>query len=136
MEVECSAFGIRDAQSGRVLAGAFVLRDLTERMRVQEHLRQAQRMEAIGRLAGGVAHDFNNLLTVILGYCDAARARPAGERHPRSDDVEADRAPRRTARPTLTRQLLAVQPPAGARSRGSLDLNAVRRRTWSRCCGA
>ena len=105
VEVECSAFGIRDAQSGRVLAGAFVLRDLTERMRVQEHLRQAQRMEAIGRVAGGVAHEVNNMMTVILGFCTFL-ARGMEENDTRQEDVgqiahAADRAA------DVSRQLLA-----------------------------
>ena len=55
-----------------------MLADATERKRVDEHLREAEKMEVIGRLAGGIAHDFNNLLTGILLYCDLLSAGLAG----------------------------------------------------------
>jgi two-component system cell cycle sensor histidine kinase/response regulator CckA len=71
---------------------------------LEEQLRQAQKLEAVGRLAGGIAHDFNNMLLVINGYSDLVAARVADE-DIRADVREIRRAGERAA--TLTRQLLA-----------------------------
>ena len=95
-----------------------VMVDITDRQRLEEQFRQAQKMEAVGRLAGGVAHDFNNLLTAIIGYCELlhrdhagmpirCRGRPAG-----------DPQGRRSSAAALTRQLLAFSRQQVARAAG------------------
>jgi PAS domain S-box-containing protein len=83
-----------------------VARDITERRRLEDENRQAQKMEAIGRLAGGVAHDFNNLLTIILGYTDLVREQVAGSSEVAADLNEICRAAERAR--GVTRQLLAL----------------------------
>lgn len=86
-------YAIRDWQAERAL------RDR------EDQLRQAQKMEAIGRLAGGVAHDFNNLLTAIIGYTDVVVERESTDEATRRDIKEIRKAADRAA--SLTRQLLA-----------------------------
>ena len=88
------------------------IRDLTDRRAAEEalrqsevQLRQAQKMEAVGRLAGGSAHDFNNVLTAIFGYADLLLDGLDGEDPRRADVEEIKRAANRAA--ALTRQLLA-----------------------------
>ena len=82
-----------------------VKRDLTEQKRLEQQFLQAQKMEVIGRLAGGVAHDFNNLLTIINGTCELALMELPNAHPMRSEFEEIQGAGDRAAR--LTRQLLA-----------------------------
>jgi PAS domain S-box-containing protein len=97
---------IGDFDEGGALVGirGYII-DITERKRLEEALRQSQKMEAIGRLAGGIAHDFNNLLTAIRGYTELVRLQLPEDDRRRADldDVllAADRATE------LTHQLLA-----------------------------
>lgn len=99
--------------TGRVLLGdqgepvraVGISQDMTERRTMEEQFQQAQKMEAVGRLAGGVAHDFNNLLTAMLGYSELLLA-DVGQGDPRRADIlEIQKAGTRAA--GLTRQLLA-----------------------------
>ena len=96
-------FLVRDKKgAARYLIGIAV--DISERKSLETQLRQAQRMETIGRLAGGVAHDFNNLLMVIKGYCDLLIERGGnGDGMPQLERISkaADQAA------SLTQQLLA-----------------------------
>jgi nitrogen-specific signal transduction histidine kinase/ActR/RegA family two-component response regulator len=92
----------------------------------QDALRQMQKMEAIGRLAGGVAHDFNNLLTVITGYSDMLRVLLSGQAEAREMVEEISKATERAT--SLTRQLLAFSRKQILKPR-VLDLNGVVRDT-------
>ncbi len=102
--LESSAIPILDAE-GRVTGFRGVDRDVTDHRELEERLRQSQKMEAVGQLAGGVAHDFNNILQAILGYSDmlGQELAPGSPAHSRLAEIR--KAGRRAA--DLTRQLLA-----------------------------
>lgn len=96
---------IRLGPSGQPLRGLGISMDVTTRRTLELQYQQAQKMEAVGHLAGGVAHDFNNLLTAILGYCELLLSDTAKDDRRRGDIVEIANAGYRAA--GLTRQLLA-----------------------------
>ena len=99
-----SARPIVDA-GGRRLGAVAALHEVTEQRSLEAQFRQAQKMEAVGRLAGGVAHDFNNLLSVILGYTEITLAAGDLPRRVQENLEEVHEAGQRAAE--LTRQLLA-----------------------------
>ena len=110
----------RDADRPPLMQG--VLHDITDQKRLEDQLRQAQKMEAVGRLAGGVAHDFNNLLMVIQGHTSLLSERlPDGSAERRSVDQIQKSSERAAA---LTRQLLAFSRMQVMQPR-VLDLNGV-----------
>jgi len=109
----------RDGKAAGILC---ITTDITERKRLEEHLRQAQKMEATGLLAGGIAHDFNNLLSVVLGATELAQ-KAARSGSPLDDHLESIReAAARAAE--LTRKLLAFSRKQVLRVR-PLDLGAA-----------
>jgi len=103
-EVEWHDTTLKNAR-GEVIGILAIGQDITDRRRLEDQLRQAQKMEAIGRLAGGMAHDFNNQLTVIKGYCDLLLEGTAEDDPARESLGEIRRASVRAER--LTGQLLA-----------------------------
>ena len=119
IDVEVTAHGLLfDERPARLV----LAHDITERRRLEDQLRQAQKMEAVGRLAGGVAHDFNNLLTAIIGYADLLSVESSQDSAQRSELEEnpkaAERAASLTGRlPAFSRQQI-LQPKV-------LDLNQV-----------
>ncbi len=94
---------IRDVQ-GRPLRMVGTVQDVTDRRLLEDQLRQSQKMEAIGRLAGGIAHDLNNALTAIAGYAELALGEVEPDHPARADVEEIRKAAERAG--SVTRQLL------------------------------
>ena len=100
----------RNTMSGMVVDGHWVrtwgiTRDVTERLHLEEQLRNVQQLEAVGRLAGGVAHDFNNILSIIMGHDELLMAAVGDDESARNGLEQIRRAADRAA--SLTHQLLA-----------------------------
>lgn len=95
---------LRDA-ADQIVGVIEILRDVTERKHLEEQFRQAQKMEAVGRLAGGIAHDFNNMLGVIIGYSQLLQEKFGPEDPAGKQLAEVKKAADHAA--SLTRQLLA-----------------------------
>jgi PAS domain S-box-containing protein len=109
-------------EAGRIVGTITIDQDITDRRQLEEQFRQSQKLEAVGRLAGGVAHDFNNLLTVILGYVDMiiteAESMPSVQESAKEVQYAANRAT------SLTAQLLAFSRRQVSQPK-VLDLNDV-----------
>ncbi|MDZ7721449.1 MAG: PAS domain S-box protein [candidate division KSB1 bacterium] len=117
VEVSISYINYRDG-----IATQGIIRDISERKRLQEKLNQSQKMESIGQLAAGVAHDFNNLLTVINGYSDFLLDDEKLSKPQKDMILEISQAGQRAA--DLTNQLLAFSRKQIAKPR-IVDLNAL-----------
>ncbi|HET7498904.1 MAG TPA: ATP-binding protein [Candidatus Eisenbacteria bacterium] len=115
-----SRFVPRREADGRVHVDA-IETDVTERVGLEEQLRHAQKLEAVGQLAGGIAHDFNNILTVVIGYADLLLTRMRHDDQNRRAVEEIHKGGDRAA--SLTRQLLAFSRRSPAQPR-LLDLGA------------
>jgi PAS domain S-box-containing protein len=130
VEVVIHATGMRDA-SGELIGLLTVQEDVTERRHLEAALLQAQKMETVGRLAGGVAHDFNNILTAVIGFADLAGAETQ-EPETRSALATIKESAERAA--GLTRQLLAfsrrqiLQPSAIDVNEAVLGMETILRR--------
>jgi PAS domain S-box-containing protein len=130
----------RNTMAGMVVDGHWVrtwgiTRDVTERLHLEEQLRNVQQLEAIGRLAGGVAHDFNNILSIIMGHDELLMAAVGADEGARTGLEQIRRAADRAA--SLTHQLLAFSRKQVLQPR-VLDLNeavAVVQKMLSRVIG-
>ena len=120
--IETSANPIIDPETRAVLGYLAVQRDVTDRKHLERDLLQAQKMEALGQLAGGVAHDFNNLLTAILGYSELLKDELGDQAAALQDLAEVVSAAQRASR--LARQLLAFSRKKDLQ-REPLDLSGI-----------
>ena len=119
LNVSISVSPIQDA-SGKIIGASAIARDVTAQKRSEDLLRQAQKMEAVGRLAGGVAHDFNNILGIVTACCELLRSRvEANGLSQYIDNIQE--ASKRGA--SLTRQLLAFSRRQVTLQPRLLDLN-------------
>jgi PAS domain S-box-containing protein len=121
MPLELSAAPVR-GDSGDLRGAILVFRDISKRRQLEEQAAHAQKMDAVGRLAGGLAGDFNNMLTVIAGYAELLRVHTVEGSHSRKFVDEIAYAGARAA--SLTRHLLAFSRGGGARP-VVLDLNLM-----------
>ena len=120
-EAEAALSPVRDA-AGRIVQFVSVWRDVTHEAELESRLRQSQKMEAIGQLAGGVAHDFNNLLQAIQGHAQLALQTTPPEQSAYEDLNQITKAAEHAA--SLTRQLLAFSRRQVIQAR-NLNLNQV-----------
>lgn len=128
LHVEITASPLRDS-TGRIIAGIEVVRDITgqvktaeEHQKLESQLRQSQKMEAVGRLAGGVAHDFNNILSAIIGYGSLMQMKMLEHDPLRANLDEMLRSADRAAQ--LTHRLLAFSRKQAIQLR-PMDLNEI-----------
>ncbi len=119
LNISISASPIRNPE-GEIVGASTIARDVTAQKRAEDQLRQAQKMEAVGRLAGGVAHDFNNILGIIIACADLLRSHISNEALPVELLGHIRDASKRGA--SLTRQLLAFSRKQPVQPR-VLDLN-------------
>ncbi len=124
IDVLMNVFPVNHPQTGQLLCFASVIRDITERMQLEEQLRQSQKLESIGQLAGGVAHDFNNLLVVIGGYAGMMLEDLPPEHAMREGLEEIRSAGERAS--ALTRQLLVFSRRQGAEQKNIAINDLVR----------
>lgn len=120
LNVSISISPIRDP-NGRIVGASAIGRDITAQRRAEDHLRQAQKMEAVGRLAGGVAHDFNNILGIVTACTELLRDRVDHNSEPSQYIANIRKAVDRGT--SLTRQLLAFTRKSAVQPQ-LLDMNA------------